>query len=83
MNKKSEQEFLEEKGMEDSMEFKSGISLRCKKWRWECTLPKTNSSPLKMGHAAWKQSSSNHPFSDSFAVSFREFSMNSLKDIEK
>ena len=36
------------------------------------TLPKTNSSPLKIGHPKRKQSYSNHPFSGAFVVSFRE-----------
>ena len=36
------------------------------------TLPKTNSSPLKQNFPKRKVSSSNHPFSGAFAVSFRE-----------
>ena len=40
--------------------------------RKEDTLPKTNSSPLKIGHPKRKGSSSNDPFSGAFAVNFRE-----------
>ena len=39
----------------------------------QTTLPETNSSPLKIGRAPkGNESSSNHPFSGAFAVSFME-----------
>ena len=40
---------------------------------WRCTLPETNSSPLKMVPPKRKRSSSNHPFSGAMLVSGRVF----------
>ena len=35
---------------------------------WNCTLPETNSSSLKIGHPKRKRSYSNHPFSGAMLV---------------
>ena len=44
----------------------------------QVSLPKTKSSPLKIGHPKRKGSSSNHPFLGAFAVSFRECTLSLL-----
>ena len=45
----------------------------------QITLPKTNSSPLKIGHPKKEHSISNHPFSGATNVSFRESIYNAKK----